>query len=42
VKQASVGIAAQPISNMADTGKFINTERDKWLGVIKSGNTAVE
>jgi tripartite-type tricarboxylate transporter receptor subunit TctC len=43
VKQEFAKIAVQPVGgSTADTGKFFNAERDKWRGVIKSANIAVE
>ena len=43
VKREFAKIAVQPVGgSTADTKKFFNTERDKWRGVIKSANIAVE
>jgi tripartite-type tricarboxylate transporter receptor subunit TctC len=43
VKQEFAKIAVQPVGgSTADTEKFFNAERDKWRGVIKSANIAME
>jgi tripartite-type tricarboxylate transporter receptor subunit TctC len=43
VKQAFAKIAVQPVGgSTADTAKFFNAEREKWGGVVKSANIAVE
>ncbi|HVX77189.1 MAG TPA: tripartite tricarboxylate transporter substrate binding protein [Bradyrhizobium sp.] len=43
VKQEFAKIAVQPVGGTtAETAKFFGTERDKWRGVIKSADIAVE
>jgi tripartite-type tricarboxylate transporter receptor subunit TctC len=43
VKEQFARIAVEPVGgSVADTAKFLTSERDKWRGVVQSANIAVE
>jgi tripartite-type tricarboxylate transporter receptor subunit TctC len=43
VKEQFAKIAVEPVGgSVADTAKFLTSERDKWRGVVQSANIAVE
>jgi tripartite-type tricarboxylate transporter receptor subunit TctC len=43
VKEQFARIAVEPVGgSVADTTKFLTSERDKWRGVVQSANIAVE